>query len=247
MKIRCIVVDDEPVALEKMQHYVEKTPYLELVAACDSPIEAMRVLSEESVDAIFTDINMLGLNGLDFVESLSRCPLVVFVTAYTEYAADSYKVGAVDYIVKPYGYKEFQRASERLRTQYELLQQSSAHRREDTLFVRTDCKWVRIKTDTIRYIQGLSDYLRLVLEDNSKPLVTYATFAQMKKCLPDHFLQVHRSWIVNTRQIQEIERARIIMDKETYIPIGDSYKEELVNYLLRRSVGRSGRSGKNVD
>ncbi len=247
MKIRCIVIDDEPVALEKMQHYVEMTPYLELVAACDSPIEAMRILADESIDAIFTDINMLGLNGLDFVSSLAKCPLVVFVTAYSEYAAESYKVGAVDYIVKPYGYKEFQRAAERLRTQYEFMQQNKAITCNESLFIRSDYKWMQVRIDNIRHIQGLSDYLRVTLADSSRQIVTYATFANMRSCLPDHFIQVHRSWLVNANEIREIERARIVMDNDTYIPIGDLYKEGLLKYLEHRSIGKSSHNNKKQE
>lgn len=239
MKIRCVVVDDEPVALQKMQKYVEQTPYLELVAACDNPMDAIKVLSEQDVDAIFTDINMLGINGLDFVSSLAKCPLVVFVTAHYEYAVESYRFGAIDYIVKPYGFKEFQRAAERLRVQYELMQQESAASPNRSLFVRADNKWVRISTDDIRYIQGMSDYLRICLKSSSRPLIIYGTFANMKSHLPSNFLQVHRSWIVNVEQIAEIERNRVVMDKDTYIPVGDTFKEELQRFLLDNSIGKS--------
>lgn len=239
MKINCIIVDDEPVALQKMQHYVEQIPYLDLVAACDNPIDAINVLSETEVDAIFTDINMVGLNGLDFVSSLSRCPLVVFITAYHEYAVDSYRVGAIDYIVKPYGFKEFQRAADRVRVQYNMMQQYNIASGNNSLFIRTDYKWIHIKTENIRYIQGLSDYLRISLIDNQKPLVTYATFASIKSVLPPNFKQVHRSWIVNVEQIKEIERNRIIMDRDTYIPIGNSYKEQIIAYLQKISVGKT--------
>lgn len=247
MSIRCIVVDDEPVALLKMQRYVEQIPYLELVAACDTPIEAMRVMAENEVDAIFTDINMLGMSGLDFVSTLAHCPLVVFVTAYHEYAVESYRVGAVDYIVKPYGMKDFQRAAERVRVQYELMQQHHATHREDSLFVRADYKWVRIKAEDIRYIQGLSDYLRITLKDASKPLVTYATFGHIMNCLPKNFVQVHRSWIVNMEEVREIERNRIVMDQDTYIPVGDRYKEQLKQYLQRCSIGMTGRTSKQEE
>lgn len=239
MKIKCIIVDDEPVALQKMQQYVEQTPYLELVAACDNPIDAIGVLSERDADAIFTDINMVGLNGLDFVSSLTKCPLVVFITAYHEYAVDSYKIGAVDYIVKPYGFKEFQRAADRVRTQYNMMQQCNVASGNNSLFIRADYKWIHIKTEDIRYIQGLSDYLRITLIDSPKPLVTYATFAGILSVLPSKFIQVHRSWIVNVEQIKEIDRNRIVMDKDTYIPIGNSYKELLTNYLQNKSVGKS--------
>ena len=245
MKIRCIVVDDEPVALQKLKKYVEQTPYLDLVAACDTTLEALQVLADSSVDAIFTDINMLGLNGLDFVRSLAKCPLVVFITAYNEYAVDSYKIGAVDYIVKPYGLAEFQRAAERVRVQHELLQQQQAAPRQNSLFVRADYKWIHIKLDDISHIQGMSDYLRITLIDNPKPLITYATFAHILSCLPPNFMQVHRSWIVNMDHIREIDHNRIVVDKDLYIPIGDSFKEQLMLYLQGCSVGRQSKNPKN--
>lgn len=244
MNIRCIVVDDEPVALLKMQRYARQIPYLEVVAACDSPLEAMRVMQDNEVDAIFTDINMVGMNGLHFVSALERCPLVVFVTAYHEYAVESYKVGAVDYIMKPYGMEEFKRAAERVRMQYELMMTQQAAQREDALFVRADYKWVRIKTEEICYIQGLSDYLRIALTDAPKPLVTYATFAHIMSCLPQHFVQVHRSWIVNMERVCEIGRNRIVMDHDMCIPIGDKYRESLKRYLQGCSIGKSGRIAK---
>lgn len=245
MKIRCIIVDDEPVALQKLQKYVEQTPYLELVAACDSPMVALKVLADNPIDAIFTDINMLGLNGLDFVRSLAKCPLVVFITAYNEYAVDSYKIGAVDYIVKPYGLAEFQRAAERVRVQFELMQQQQIAPRQNSLFVRADYKWVHIKLDEISHIQGMSDYLRISLIDNPKPLITYATFANILSSLPPNFMQVHRSWIVNLDQIREIDHNRIVMDEQTYIPVGDSFKEQLMLYLQGCSVGRQTKKPKN--
>lgn len=247
MKIRCIVVDDEPIALQKMQKYAEQTPYLEMVAACDNPIEAMRVLSQTNIDAIFTDINMLELNGLDFVSSLSKCPLVVFITAYDKYAVESYRIGAVDYIVKPYGFKEFQRAADRVRMHYQMMRQSQVSGQDNSIFVRSDGKWVHIRTENIRYVQGLSDYLRISLTENAAPIITYGTFAQMKDSLPANFLQVHRSWIVNLDHIKEVERKRIIMDKDTYIPIGESFVEQLMSYLEGRSVGKTGKSPLKAD
>lgn len=240
MKIRCIVIDDEPVALQKMQKYAEQTPYLELVAACDNPIDAIKVLSESDVDAVFTDINMLGLNGLDFVSSLSQCPLVVFITAYREYAVEGFEIGAVDYIVKPYSLKEFQRAADRVRSQYNMMHQYNVSQQNKSVFVRSDCKWIRLEIEDIRYIQGLSDYLRISLGANARQVITYSTFAQIKDCLPPNFIQVHRSWIVNVEHINEIMRNRIILDKDTYIPIGDSYKKDLIAYMQKCAVGKLG-------
>ena len=245
MKIRCVVMDDEPIALEKMRSYVEKIPYLELVAACDSPAEAMEVLSKEDVDAIFTDISMPGINGMDFVSSLSSAPLVVFITSYSEYAVESYRVGAVDYIMKPYGMKEFQRAAEKVRMQYEKqINGGIPATVNDSIFIRTDYKWVRVNVSDIKYIQGLSDYLRVSVGGDEEPLITYSTFANMKSCLPKNFIQVHRSWMVNVEHIREISNSRILMEKDVSIPVGDSYKGQLLEYLNKCSVGNSGRRAK---
>ena len=245
MKIRCVVMDDEPIALEKMRSYVEKIPYLELVAACDSPAEAMKVLAQEDVDAIFTDISMPGINGMDFVSSLSSAPLVVFITSYSEYAVESYRVGAVDYIMKPYGMKEFQRAAEKVRMQYEKQINSGIPASgNDSIFIRTDYKWVRVNVSCIKYIQGLSDYLRVSVEGDEEPLITYSTFANMKSCLPPNFIQVHRSWMVNVEHIREISNSRIFVEKDVSIPVGDSYKGQLLEYLNRCSVGNSSRRAK---
>lgn len=247
MTIKCIVVDDEPVALQKMKNYAETVPYLDLVAACNNPIEAIKIISQQHIDAIFTDINMLDLNGLDFVSSLTNCPLVVFVTAYDEYAIDSYKIGAIDYILKPYGFKEFQRAAERVRTQYELMQQNNTARNNNMLFVRADYKWIRIDTNDISHIQSLSDYIRITLSDNEKSLVTHATFANIINCLPSHFLQIHRSWIVNLEHIKEINHNRIVINRETYIPIGETYKEQLLLYLQIHSINKPNKTSKTIN
>ncbi len=241
MKIRCVVMDDEPIALEKMCSYVEKIPYLELVAACDSPVEAMGVLSREDVDVLFTDISMPGINGMDFVSALPKTPLVVFITSYSEYAVESYKVGAVDYIMKPYGMKEFQRAAEKVRLQFGMQGNNSTPMEgNDSIFIRTDYKWVRVNTSNIKYIQSLSDYLRVSFSNGTEPIITYSTFANMKSCLPNNFIQVHRSWMVNIEHIREISNSRIVMDKDTFIPVGDSYKEQLLDVLDKCSVGKSG-------
>lgn len=241
MNIRCIAVDDEPVALEKLRNYIARIPYLELVAACEGPFEAMQVLAEQSVDAVFIDINMPDLNGMEFIASLTRPPLVVFTTAYSEFAVESYKVDAVDYLLKPYGFADFRRAVDRLLVRFESLSSDKPAARGDSLFVKVDYRWVRIDAGNIRYIQGYDDYLRIYLCDRPGPLLASSTFAAIRTTLPANFLQVHRSYIVNMDRIQEVERARIVMDRETRIPVGDSYKEEFLDYLKRHSVGKEGK------
>lgn len=229
MKIKCMAIDDEPAALEKLQNYINRIPFLQLIAACDGPVEAMAVMEREEIDAVFIDINMPDINGMEFIASMPSPPLTVFITAYSEFAVDSYKVGAIDYLLKPYSFADLQRAAERIRCQHEL-QKQAAMQQQDCIFIRTDSKWVKTNVSDILYIQGYGDYLKIHL-NNAKPLTTLSTFAKIKSSLPQHFIQVHRSYIVNLHHIKETDRARIVIGKDTVIPIGDTYKEAFKNCL----------------
>ena len=245
MKLRTLIIDDEPIALEKLGKYVEKVPFLELVGACDSALDASAVLAETPVDLIFTDINMPDLSGMDFVASLSSPPMVVFITAYAQYAVDSYSLSAVDYLLKPYGFAEFQRAANKALDHYQAKNTvtapmpSGSH--NDSLFIKVDYRYVRISLSSVRYIKGYGEYLQIFLADSSAPLLTLSSFADIKERLSDSFLQIHRSYIVNMDQVESISRGRIIMDADTYIPVGDSYKNILQNYLLEHSAGTTRR------
>lgn len=243
--IRCLAVDDEPIALEKLQHYIEKIPFLSLVAACEDAFDAMQAMNGQEVDAMFIDINMPDLNGLDFVESLSQRPLIVFTTAYAQYAVDSFKVAPVDYLLKPFNFSTFQRAANRVLQLHELqmqekplVAQPDALHTSDSLYVKVEYKYVRVEQKDIRYIEGMSDYLRIYLTTDSKPLITHSTFLQIKEYLSPNFLQVHRSYIVNMDQLKEVSRLRIVMDKDTWIPVGETYKDEFMDYLQKRSIGK---------
>ena len=241
--IRCIAIDDEPLALGQLKVYIEKIPFLELVAVCQDAFCAMSVLASESVDVVFIDINMPDLNGLDFVRSLVERPLVVFTTAYSEYAVEGYKVDAVDYLLKPFGFEEFQHAANKVKKQYELLAGISkpmlANEWEDALFLKSDYKIVKVNIGEIRYIEGMSEYLRVYLEGEAKPIITLLSMKKMEERLPkDMFMRVHRSYIVNLKKIQEVVKLRILMDKETYIPVGDLYKEQFYKYVNNKFVSK---------
>ncbi len=237
--IQCLAVDDEPIALEKLRNYITKIPYFDLVAACEDAMEAMKVMNEQEIDALFIDINMPDLNGLDFVESLSKRPLIVFTTAYAQYAVDSFRVAPVDYLLKPFGFADFQRAANRVLQQFNLQRSSnSTPAVSNSLYIKIEYKYVRIDQKDIRYIEGMSDYLRIFTTTEAKPLITHSTLRQIKEYLAPNFLQVHRSFIVNMEQLKEIQRMRILMDKETWIPVGDLYKDDFVNYLQSRSIGK---------
>ena len=239
--IRCLAIDDEPLALQQLVTYIGKIPFLELAAQCQSALEARKYLEQETVDAIFCDINMPDLNGMDFVKSLQYPPMVVFTTAYSEYAVEGFKVNAVDYLLKPFGLQDFQRAANRIKERLEPSangQQTTANSQDDTLFVKTEYRIVKVTIADIRYIEGMSEYLKIYIEGESKPIITLLSMKKMEERLPDYFMRIHRSYIVNLNKIQEVNKNRIIMDADTYLPIGDLYKEAFQRYLDTKFLGK---------
>ncbi|MBQ4446261.1 MAG: response regulator transcription factor [Prevotella sp.] len=238
--IRCLAIDDEPLALQQLTAYIKKIPFLELVDSCQSAHDALTVMNQEVIDAIFVDINMPDLNGMDFVKSLPVPPLVVFTTAYSEYAVEGFKVDAVDYLLKPFGLTDFQRAANKVKARYD--QQNTAviaQDEEDTLFLKTDYKVIRIDMKDIRYVQSMSEYLKIFLEGRAKPVIVLLSMKKMEERLPENqFMRIHRGYIVNLKKIQEVNKNRVIMDEETYLPIGDNYKEAFNSYLESKFLGK---------
>lgn len=248
--IRVLAIDDEPLALQQLVGYIKKVPFLELAGACQSALEAREKLNSDNVDAIFCDINMPDFNGMDFVKSLCAPPLIVFTTAYSEYAVEGFKVDAVDYLLKPFGLDEFRRAANRLRDRVEksapLPGDSAvpvsggipAGNADGTLFIKTDYRMVRVAMADIRYVEGMSEYLKLHLEGQPKPVITLLAMKKLEERLPDNFMRIHRSYIVNLDKIQEVNKNRVILDADTYLPIGDNYKEAFGQYLATRYLGK---------
>ncbi len=244
--IKVLAIDDEPLALQQLVSYIQKVPFLQLVGQCQSALEAKDILNREPVDAVFCDINMPDLNGMDFVKSLAAPPLIVFTTAYSEYAVEGFKVNAVDYLLKPFGLDDFRRAANRLKERLETspvavpvaeMPQSNAEE-DDTIFIKTDYKVVKIAISDIRYIEGMSEYLKIHLEGQPKPIVTLLSMKKMEEYLPPSFMRIHRSYIINLKKIQEVNKNRVIMDADTYLPIGDNYKEAFNDYLNNRFLGK---------
>ena len=238
--IRCMAIDDEPLALQQIVTYINKVPFLELAAQCQSALEARQFLEQDTVDAIFCDINMPDLNGMDFIKSLVTPPMVVFTTAYAEYAVEGFKVNAVDYLLKPFGLQDFQRAANRLkeRSLPSAPSEKEGSSSDDTIFLKTEYRIVKVCISDIRYIEGMSEYLKVHVEGDSRPIITLLSMKKMEERLPDYFMRIHRSYIVNLKMIQEVNKNRIIMDKETYLPIGDMYKEAFQQYLDTKFLGK---------
>ncbi len=237
--IKCLVIDDEPLALQQLAAYVEKIPFLTLVAECQSAIEAREVIEKERVDAIFVDINMPDTNGMDFVRSLSAPPIVVFTTAYSDYAVEGYRVDAVDYLLKPFGFDDFTRAALRVKKRYELENQAqmASLADDDSIFLKTEHRIVRVSIADIRYVESMSEYLKLYIE-GQRPVMMLFSMKRMEERLPPYFVRIHRSYIVNMKKIIEVSKNRVMMDAETYLPIGDNYKDSLLKYLNEKYLGR---------
>ena len=255
--IRCMAIDDEPLALQQIVTYINKVPFLELAAQCQSALEARQFLEQDTVDAIFCDINMPDLNGMDFIKSLTTPPLVVFTTAYAEYAVEGFKVNAVDYLLKPFGLQDFQRAANRLKDRLSPklgddrglnkgnISSSSDPQppnlgglEDDTIFLKTEYRIVKVAISDIRYIEAMSEYLKVHVEGEGKPIITLLSMKKIEERLPDYFMRIHRSYIVNLKMIQEVNKNRIIMDKETFLPIGDMYKDTFQHYLDTKFLGK---------
>jgi len=230
--IQCIAIDDEPLALQQMAGYIQKTPYLELVELFESAIQAIAWLQENMIDLMFVDINMPDLNGMDFVKSLHHPPKVIFTTAYSEYALEGFRVDAIDYLLKPIGYPDFLKATEKARERLGAGEKSSTQieRDEKFLFVKSEYKILRINMADILYIEGMREYVRIHME-TQKPVMALMSMKKMEAFLPgDRFMRVHRSYIVNLEKVQTIERMRIVFDK-IYIPVSEQYKAAFQDFL----------------
>jgi DNA-binding LytR/AlgR family response regulator len=234
--IKCICIDDEPLALKQMVSYIEKTPFLELVSACESAITAIDVLQNNAVDLMFVDINMPDLNGIEFVKSIEKPPKIIFTTAYSEYALESYKVDAMDYLLKPIAYVDFLKASQKVHDWMELKQSTQPDNlksNDDYLFIKSEYKIIRINFKDIKYIEGMREYVRIHL-DNQKPVMSLMSMKGIEKHLPENiFMRVHRSFIVNLSKVSVVEKQRIIFDGSIYIPISEQYKDKFQDFINR--------------
>jgi DNA-binding LytR/AlgR family response regulator len=234
MKISCITIDDEPLAVKKLSAYVQKTPFLELVAECRSAFEAMEIINNRTIQLIFIDINMPDLNGLEFVKSLTDKPYVVFTTAYSEYAVEGFQVDAADYLLKPITYASFLKAANKVKNLIDLNANSHKESIRTTpshLFVKSDYKLIRIELDDIKYIESQHEYIKIHLI-NCPPVATQLSMKAIEEQLPsDRFMRIHRSFIVHLKKISVVERNRIVFDGKVHIPVSDQYKEKFQEYI----------------
>jgi DNA-binding LytR/AlgR family response regulator len=238
-KITCVIVDDEPMALNLVETYVEKTPFLELKYKCSSAIEAMEFLKTNPVDVLFLDIQMPDLSGIEFSKMLPKETRVIFTTAFDQYALEGFKVEALDYLLKPFDYAEFLLAANKASTWFSLVKgkkEAVVSKEKEFLFVNSEYKQLRIKLSDVLYFEGLKDYIKIWLKDNPKPILTLMSLKSLEEELPEtQFMRVHRSFIVSLKNIEEIERSQIIINKQR-ITISEHYKPKFLEFINRNSL-----------
>lgn len=235
--LRAVVIDDEPLAQELLASYIDKTPYLELVGKYSSAQDAIKTILEDKVDVLFLDIHMPQLNGMEFARIVPQHCNIVFTTAYERYALEGFKVGAIDYLMKPVSYEEFISAANKALQRVELRRQAMAQQdKRDCLIVKSDYKLIQIPLDSIEFIEGLKDYVKIHVNYQQQSIISLMGMKALENYLPsDKFLRVHRSYIIGTRHIRQIERNRIIFGNH-YIPVSESYRQNFIDYINAHSL-----------
>lgn len=239
--LKCIAIDDEPLALRQLKSYIQKIPYLDLAATCNNALEAQQFLAGQHVDLIFVDINMPDLSGVEFVRSLVERPMVIFTTAYSEYAVEGFKLDAVDYLLKPFSFADFSRSAGKANSLYELRHNQrtisteavseALPRDKEYISVKADYKVSLVKISDIVYLESEGEYVRMHLA-NGSTITTLFRLKNMEAALPSEtFMRVHRSYIVNLRCIKGYVRGRIFLSDTEYVPIGENYKETFQRYI----------------
>jgi DNA-binding LytR/AlgR family response regulator len=235
MKISCLIVDDEPLAIHLLNRYISQTAFLDCVEKCSSAIEAMEILNKKKIDLIFMDIQMPELNGIEFSRTLNKDIRIIFTTAFDNYALEGFKVNALDYLLKPFNYEEFLIAANKAKEWYELVQSRQLTVAEDAhnfIFVKSEYKQVKIDLSEVLYFEGLKDYVKIWLKGIPKAILTIMSLKSLENQLPiSKFMRVHRSFIIALDKIQVVERGQVIMQNSVHVKIADQYKEKFQNFV----------------
>lgn len=240
-KLRCCVIDDEPLASGLIASYILKTPFLELGGEYSSPNDATPAILAGNFDVVFLDINMPQISGVEFARIIPPSTRVIFTTAYDSYAVEGFRLNALDYLLKPVSYPEFLEAANRAlqwkeSTAPQPVQQSAAAD-ERFIIVKSEYKLIQIPMDDILYIEGLKDYVRIYTATRERPVMTLLSMKSIESKLPEQqFMRVHRSFIVNTSRISTIERNRIVFGN-SYVPVSDSYRQAFNDFVAARTLG----------
>ncbi|MCF8714422.1 response regulator transcription factor [Joostella atrarenae] len=243
--LKCIVVDDEPMAANLVASYIEKTPFLKLESIFHNAIDALNFVSENDIHVLFLDIQMPDLTGLELSKMLPKKAKIIFTTAFNQYAIEGYKVEALDYLLKPFDYAEFLAAANKALTWFKMVE-SSKHSdskavdskeepQKEFIFVKSEYKQLRIKLADVLYFEGLKDYIKIWIQGESKPILTLKSLKSLEEELPkSDFMRVHRSFIVSLKNIEEVERSQIIINKQR-ITVSEQYKPIFLEFIEKNS------------
>jgi len=231
--ITCIAVDDEPLALRQIVSYIEQTPFLQLKGKFTNALGVTGFLKENPVDLLFLDIHMSDLNGLELAKTLVSPPRIIFTTAYSEYAIEGYKVNAIDYLLKPIEYVDFlsasNKAADAINKERQLVPELK--KRDDFLFIKSGQQHIRIHFNDIKYLEAQKEYVAIHLM-HGEPVKTLLRLKNMEEFLPkEHFMRIHRSFIVNLNHIVTVERNRIIYSPKEFIVVTDTYLDDFKAFL----------------
>ena len=224
--MKCLIVDDEPIAREILESYLADTPGLSLIASCNSALQAMDMLKKESVDLMFLDVNMPRLSGIELLRTLERYPAIILTTAYPDYALQGYELDVVDYLLKPFSFERFLKAVQKVENRYQISDGSARQ-----LIVKSDKKTWPLEIDDIRFVESVGDYVNITTV--GRKILVHDTLKNIEELLPGgQFIRVHKSWIVSRNAIDFIE-GNYIMSGSTSIPIGKSFKEEFMIWIKK--------------
>jgi len=240
--MKCVIIDDEPLAVDVIESYIQQIGGMEIVAKCHNPLDAIGILKKYEVDLVFLDIEMPNLSGIDLVSVMEKMPQFIFTTAYPQYALEGFNLNATDYMVKPIAFQRFLKGVSRAREKYELEHKSFPNLPTNNIipskignnfiFVKSEYENIKINVETIKYIEGLKDYIKIYTVDSKKAILTLSSFKSILDKLPSHeFIRVHRSYIVNTKYIKALQKTKLVLVDNIRIPIGETYKEEVLTYL----------------
>lgn len=227
--LKCIAIDDEPLALELLVDNIGKVPFLQLMAACDDPIKALQLLQTEEIDLVFVDIQMPGLTGLQLIQSLTRKPMFILITAYDKYALEGFNLDVIDYLVKPVSLDRFIKACNKAQEWHQLkhtgpVQQATA---TDFFFIKADYSLVKVAYADVIWVEGLKDYVAIHLQSTAKPLIARVSMKSVEEQLPPPlFLRIHKSYLVSTRYITSVRKHAVFIGTRE-LPVGDAYRDAL--------------------
>jgi DNA-binding LytR/AlgR family response regulator len=234
--LRCLAIDDEPLALELLEDNIGQVPYLELAGKCSNALEALKILQQEQVDLIFLDIQMPGLTGLQFIQSLTQRPMIILVTAYEKFALEGFNLDVIDYLVKPVSLDRFIKACNKALELYNLKNRKpeTTASEQEYFFVNVEYSLQKVEFGDIQWIEGLKDYIKIYLRNSNKPIVTRLSMKTVEEQLPaSRFIRIHKSYIVSVAAITSIRKTSVFVG-ETEFPVGDNYKDALQAFVNKR-------------